>query len=102
MQLIALLSTIFTLINRFLDKLEVYDQRRKQLQHEERRASVQDNPDQAFADLLGKPANSKLHKQHKPINPDAVNSSMRADLPQISWIRMVDKNETRPDNNGHY
>ncbi|MFT7052495.1 MAG: hypothetical protein ACJAU1_000039 [Psychromonas sp.] len=95
MQLIARLRKIFISFNRFLDKLEVYDQRRKQLQHEERRASVQDNPDQAFADLFAKPANNKLHK---PIHPDAVNSSVRDGLPTT----IVYKKGTRPDNNGHH
>ncbi len=92
MKLIALLSALFKLINRALDKLDEFDRQRKQLQREERRASVQANPDKAFADLFGKPGNVQLHK---PINRQAINDPMRADLSTIT----VDKNSKGSSNN---
>jgi len=70
MSYLALLSALPKLINRLLDKLDEFDRTRKQLQREERSASVQANPDEAFADLFGKSRNIKLHK---PINREAHN-----------------------------
>ncbi len=88
MQVIALLRTLFELINRALDKLDEFDKLRKQLRDEERRASVQANPDKAFADLFGKPDNVQLHPA---ANERTVSDAMRADLSTI----IVDKNGKR-------
>lgn len=64
----------FKLLGRGLDKLDEYDAKRKQIQRDERRASVQDNPHEAFTDLFGKSDNGKLHQ---PINRNATNDPLR-------------------------
>jgi len=92
MKLIALLIGLFELINRGLDKLDEYDKRRKQLQRQERQASVQDDPDKAFADLFGESVN---HELHQPINEQAVNNPVRPNLSTIT----VDKNGKGINNN---
>lgn len=92
MKLIALLAAFLKLIDRALDRLDEFDKQRKQMQREERRASVQANPDQAFTDLFGKPSNVQLHK---PINRQAINDPMRADLSTTT----VDKDGKRPSDN---
>lgn len=53
MKLLTTLTAIANLFNRLLDKFDEYDRERKRLRREERRASVADNPDKAFADLFG-------------------------------------------------
>lgn len=70
MSYLALLSALPKLFNRLLDKLDEFNRTRKQLQREERRKSVQANPDESFADLFGESYNIKLHKS---INCDADN-----------------------------
>lgn len=80
MKLLASLATIANLLKRLLDKHEQYDQQRKQLQREERRASVADNPSQAFADLFGEfdvggvrqPDPSKISADVRPNAPAAA------------------------------
>lgn len=92
MKVILLLSAIVKFLGRALDKLDEYDAQRKQLQREERRASISENPDEAFADLFGESSNDKLHQ---PINLDAKNLPVRSKLSTIN----VDKNGKRTGDN---
>ena len=93
MKLIALITTLFKLIGRGLDRLNAYDKQRKQMQREDRRTATQAEPDKAFADLFGQPDNVVLHK---PINTNAANDPLRPDLSTI----VVDKDGSRPSDNG--
>lgn len=49
------LSNFAELVKRLLARWDRYDQERKQLRREERRAAVSDDPSRAFADLFGQP-----------------------------------------------
>ena len=49
------LSSFAELFKRLLARWDRYDQERKQLRREERRAAVADDPARAFADLFGQP-----------------------------------------------
>lgn len=92
MKLIALLTAAIQLINRLMDRFDDYKYQRKQQQQSQRRATVRAEPDQAFANLFGKPTTIQLHK---PITRNAVNDNLRADLSTI----VVDKNGDRSGNN---
>lgn len=88
MNVIALLTALANLISRLLDKADEYHIKRKQFKRDERQASVQANPNEAFADLFGKPSNKQLYK---PIDEQAINNPVRSDLSTI----IVDKNGKR-------
>lgn len=80
MKLLTILSRFAGLLSRLLDRLEQYDQERKQLRREERRAAVSDNPDQAFADLFGESDGvRKSAGAAGVVRPDAAKTAVEPD-----------------------
>lgn len=80
MKLLTVLQLFGSAVNRLLDRWDEYDKERKRLRREERRASVQDDPQRAFGDLFGEPdsvsGSTKQTKQPGGVRPDAAPSSV--------------------------
>jgi hypothetical protein len=81
MKWLTILSNFAGLFNRLLDKWEQYDKERKRLRREERRASVADDPDSAFADLFGEPdrVSDAAKQSAKPLRPDTAKAPVEPD-----------------------
>ena len=80
MKLLTVLQRLGSAFNRLLDRWDEYDKERKRLRREERRASVQEDPQKAFADLFGESDSmserTQPEQQGGGVRPHAAPSSM--------------------------